>query len=151
MKTNSIITVLFLTFSLLFATLSSEAQGGVSVYVPPSTNQTFKVKVRWDAPTALEATNLSGYKIYYGTNTGVYTSWMPVNTNGYSGTTVSNLVAGTNVTFYLMVTATNLTGLESLPSNEVSFVPPVPPAVPRNFKLTVVELMQQLSALLTGP
>jgi hypothetical protein len=150
MKLKSVFTTLFLVLSVFFGTLSSEAQAAVSVYVPPSTNQTFKVKVRWDPPLVGE-TNLSGYKIYYGTNTGIYTTAVPVNTNGYAGTTVSNLVAGTNVTFYLMVTATNLAGLESLPSNEVTFVPPVPPAVPRNFKLTLVELMQQLSALLTGP
>jgi hypothetical protein len=68
------------------------------------------VRLAWDANGA------AGYRVYYGTSSGSYTSVHDV--GGMSTATVSDLAVG--VTYYFVVTAYNDAG-ESSPSNEVSF------------------------------
>ncbi|HEU4684606.1 MAG TPA: fibronectin type III domain-containing protein [Nitrospira sp.] len=67
----------------------------------------------WNPSTS---TNVTGYKLYMGTASGVYsTSFNVGNATSYS---VNNLAVGT--TYYFVVTAYNGSGVESLPSNEAS-------------------------------
>ncbi|MCX6966245.1 MAG: Ig-like domain-containing protein [Verrucomicrobia bacterium] len=76
---------------------------------------------------------VAGYRLYYGTSSGNYTQ--SVSVGNVTQATVSNLTAGT--TYYAAVTAYNSSSLESVKSNEVSFIasggttPPanVPPTV----------------------
>lgn len=72
----------------------------------------------WDPNTDA---GLAGYKIYYGAQSQDYTNNISVGTN--TTVVVSNLVEG--VTYYFVATALSVTGLESLPSNEVSYDVPV--------------------------
>jgi hypothetical protein len=69
------------------------------------------VTLQWDANTE---TDLAGYKIYYGTASGVYGT--PVVSGTSTTYTVTGLAAGT---YYFAVTAYNTSGLESGYSNEV--------------------------------
>lgn len=69
------------------------------------------VKLAWDANTE---TNLSGYKVYYGTSSRTYGT--PINAGNVTTYTVTNL---SNGTYYFAVTAYNTTGQESGYSNEV--------------------------------
>ena len=61
--------------------------------------------------------NIAGYKLHYGTAPGTYDQVIDVG-NGSTGT-VTDLSA--NITYYFVVTAYNDIGLESPPSNEVSY------------------------------
>jgi Domain of unknown function (DUF4082)/Fibronectin type III domain len=70
------------------------------------------VTLAWDAESGV-----AGYRLHYGTSSGSYAQTGDVGTN--TTATVSNLTAGQ--TYYFAVTAYNSTGLESQPSNEVSF------------------------------
>jgi hypothetical protein len=78
-----------------------------------------QVTLSWDPPTTntdgTPLTDLSGYKVYYGTTTKSYSQTIDAgNTNTY---TVSNL---SNGTFYFAVTAYDVSRNESAYSNEVS-------------------------------
>lgn len=77
------------------------------------------VSLQWDANTE---TDLAGYKIYYGTNSGVY--FVSVDVGNTTTTTVGNLTPG--VTYYFAATAYNVSRLESDRSNEVSYTVPLP-------------------------
>lgn len=79
------------------------------------------VTLAWD-PSADPA--VTGYRLYCGTASGVYTQTIEVG----SGTTtlVSNLVDG--ITYFFAVTDYDSNALESPPSNEISFAAPgIPP------------------------
>jgi len=85
------------------------------------------VPLAWDpSPDA----NVLGYAIYYGTNSGNYQTRVPV--GNATNTVLSNL---TNVgTYYFVAVAYTAEGVESLPSNEVSYTvnsgtPPITPLV----------------------
>jgi hypothetical protein len=77
----------------------------------------------WDAPTSntdgSPATDVAGYKIYYGTVSGTYTASIDVgNTTSISLTTLAASVpAGL---YYIAVTAYDTGGNESVYSNEIS-------------------------------
>ena len=74
----------------------------------------------WNAPATntdgTPLTDLSGYKIYYGTASGNYSQTIDV--GGITSSTVSNLTDGT--TYYFAMTAYDTSGNESAYSNEVS-------------------------------
>jgi hypothetical protein len=80
------------------------------------------ITLKWDPNPA---PNLAGYRLYYGTNSGVYTQEIDV--GNMTATLVSNLKEGR--TYFFAVTAYN-TAAESLPSNEVSYTVPVSRATP---------------------
>ena len=86
----------------------------------------------WD-PSA--CTNLCGYRLYYGPNSGTYTNslWVGNATNA----TVDNLVAGG--TYFFTATALNVAGAESLYSNEVQCQVPVPVT---NYVVNIANLAQ---------
>lgn len=67
-------------------------------------------------------TNIAGYRVYYGTSPASYTTTVDVKNT--TTATLSNLTVGQ--TYYAAVTAYNTSGVESLPSSEVSFVEPTP-------------------------
>ena len=68
----------------------------------------------WNANTE---TNIAGYRLLYGTSSGNYTTTVDVGNT--TTATPSNLTNGQ--AYYAVVTAYNTSGLQSLPSNEVSF------------------------------
>src|SRR6187455_2520021 len=70
------------------------------------------VTLAWDRDSS--HTNLSSYLVKYGESSGSYTGQVSVATNNTSAT-ISNLAAGR--TYYFAVTARNVAGLESDPSN----------------------------------
>jgi len=72
------------------------------------------VTLNWDADAG---PNIVGYRVYYGTESGVYTQAADVgNTTSAS---IANIEPGN--TYYFVVTASNASGLASHPSSEVSF------------------------------
>ncbi len=73
----------------------------------------------WDRVSS--HTNLSAYILKYGTTSGSYTGSVSVATN-VTTATVSSLSPGR--TYYFVVTARNVSGLESDPSNEISHTAP---------------------------
>jgi hypothetical protein len=75
------------------------------------------VTLAWDPSPDVVA----GYNVYVGTASGVYGS--PIN-NHLSTTITLTLNAGQ--TYYFVVTAYDAAGVESLPSNQATFVPPPP-------------------------
>lgn len=103
MKTLSkLVTSGWLTFVLCWASQLHAAQ---------------RVMLKWDpAP----APNLAGYRLHYGTSSGVYTQ--AINVGNMTATLVSNLREGR--TYFFAVTAYT-TAAESLPSNEVSYKVPI--------------------------
>ena len=64
--------------------------------------------------------NLAGYNLYYGTTPGSYAHRVPL--GSITTHTVSNLAPG--MSYYFVVTAINVTGLESDPSNEITVTVP---------------------------
>ena len=82
------------------------------------------VNLAWDRSPS---TNLSGYIVRYATTSGQYT--MSTNVGTVTNAIVGGLQEG--VTYYLAVTAVNTSGLESDPSNEVSYSVPLagPPTI----------------------
>ena len=80
------------------------------VIVPPMT----QVVLQWDPNTE---TDLAGYKIHWGTRSGVYTSTVDVGNE--TSCTLTGLLYGK--TYYITATAYNAEGLQSAYSNEVVF------------------------------
>jgi len=71
-------------------------------------------------------TDLAGYRLYRGQSAGVYDQTVDVG----NVTTFVDTGLQTEVTYYFVVTAYNTAGLESDPSNEVSFLAPnAPPTI----------------------
>jgi len=64
-------------------------------------------------------TNVIGYAVYYGTSTGTYDSRLDVGTNTTATVTVSG-----GLTYFFVATSYDEEGLESEPSNEVSYSVP---------------------------
>lgn len=97
---------------------ASDSTGQFSVAVVDSTNGT--TTLSWTAPTENEdgsaLTDLSGYRIYYGTASRNYSSELSVQDAGVTTAVIENLSPGT---WYFAATALNADGLESSLSNEV--------------------------------
>src|SRR5690606_9118553 len=82
------------------------------------------VTLEWDpSPDA----DIAGYRLWYGTSTGSYQQSVEVGST--TSATLPNLAD--DQTYFIVVTAFNAAGLESEPSNEVSFTTdaPTPPPV----------------------
>jgi uncharacterized protein YfaP (DUF2135 family) len=78
----------------------------------------------WDAPTSntdgSSTTDLAGYKIYHGIVSGIYTASIDVgNVTSFSIATLSSTVPIPG-TYYIVVTAYDTAGNESVYSNEIS-------------------------------
>jgi len=100
--------VIFVVFVIFMGLLGGVSEAGTS-----------SVTLQWDAPTTNEdgtpLTDLGGYKLYWGHETGVYTKSMDV--GDVTTYTVSGLPDGL---YYFAVTAYDTYGNESDFSNEVS-------------------------------
>jgi hypothetical protein len=81
------------------------------------------VTLAWDSSLS---PNIAGYRLHSGTTSGVYTQTIEVGTS--TSTLLSNLVAAK--TYFFMVTVYNTQGVESGPSNEVSYPVPNSSATP---------------------
>ena len=66
--------------------------------------------------------NVVGYKVYYGTASGVYTNAVTVSAS--ENATITGLVGGT--TYYFAATTVDASGVESAYSNEIQYRPGVP-------------------------
>jgi len=77
------------------------------------------VTLSWTAPTLNDdgsaLTDLTGYKIYYGTSSGNYPNEVPVNNPGLTTVVVGNLAPNT---YYFVSTSINASNVESGYSNE---------------------------------
>ena len=84
--------------------------------VQASTNS---ITLSWQPPTVNEdgstLSDLAGYKIYYGTESGNYSQAIQVNNPGLASYVVENLVPAT---YYIVATSFNRDGVESEFSNE---------------------------------
>jgi hypothetical protein len=76
--------------------------------------------------------SVAGYRLYYGVGSRNYTN--VVDAGKAAGVTVSNLVGG--VTYYFATTAYNIIGLESVPSLEISYAPPLPSLLRLQIRIT---------------
>ena len=81
---------------------------------PPAGSQLRSVHLAWDANPEPD---IKGYRLHWGTETGAY----PITVDVGNTTTGTLEVPATAGLYYAVVTAYNTAGLESLPSNEVSF------------------------------
>ena len=109
---------LFGLFAVLLATVISR--------MPARGDQS--VTLAWTPDTE---TNISNYNLYYGGASGVYTN--SVNVGNVTNCMVAGLQSAS--TYYFAVTADNTSGLESAPSNEISYTVPTvvvstPPGLP---------------------
>jgi len=91
------------------------------------------VTLAWNAENSV-----AGYRLHYGTASGTYTQTTDV--GNVTTATVSSLTPG--LTYYFMVTAYNVAGLESLPSNQVSFLATANVAAPAH---PVISAMQNVA------
>jgi len=96
----------------------------------PASAGTSNVTLAWDAPTTnadgTKLTDLAGYKLYYGAESGVYTKTVDV------GDITTFQVKGIpDGPYFFAVTAYDTMGNESGYSNEVNtFLDTIPPGVP---------------------
>ncbi len=98
----------------------SAVSGSVSSSTILTVTSSSSGTLSWGAPTTntdgTALTNLGGYKVYYGTSSGVYTT--AVNVGNVLSYKVANLTSGH--TYYFAVTAYNTSNVESSYSNEVT-------------------------------
>lgn len=79
---------------------------------------------------------VKGYRMYWGTETNVFTVSRPAgSTNNFSFT---NSLFAPNIPYYFVVVATNAWNIESLPSNTVVWTNVVPPSPPKNLRVSIV-------------
>ncbi len=94
-----------------------------SITVQAQQSGTGSVTLSWTAPTQnIDGSNLndlSGYRIYFGTQQGVYTNEVVIANPGLSTFVVDNLQPNT---YYFVATAFNSQDVESQFSNEATFV-----------------------------
>jgi fibronectin type 3 domain-containing protein len=100
---------------LLIAVLvSCGGGGGGGTIIPTGTATLTWSKVTTYEDTSPIGTALAGYKVHYGTSSGVYTNTILVSSPTATNYTVT-LPAG--ATYYFVVTAYNNAGIESAPSS----------------------------------
>jgi hypothetical protein len=116
--TNTTLTVRYIQTSDV-GSLRLQAAALQGSTAPPPTG-TGSARLTWVKPTTntngTPLTNLTGYKVYWGTTRGAYTKSYVVNNPAATALTVGNLSAGT---WYFTVTAL-AGGTESVPSNVAS-------------------------------
>jgi hypothetical protein len=103
---------------LLFAVAGSLLCVGSSDSFAQNTQN---VTLGWNPSSS---TNVAGYRVYYGTTSGNYTSSTNVGNQLASG--ISGLQSA--LTYFFVVTAYDISNRESLPSNEVSYQIPAEPS-----------------------
>jgi len=104
---------------ILFVTLLHHSGAAFGATLPSTSSAT----LAWDKSPS---TNVTGYRLHYGVASRNYTNSV-VMTGNLTTNTVRGLVSG--VRYFFVVTAYTASGLQSDPSNEISFVPS-PPTFP---------------------
>lgn len=116
--------------ALLVMTIMASAQ------LAPNAAQAAQATLTWSTPTTYtdgtSLTSLNGYTIHAGTAPGSYTQH--INVGNLTSYTVSNLSDATK--YYFSVSAKDLAGNASSPSNEVAFTTPAPPPPAALYTLT---------------
>lgn len=101
---------------VLFVASCGGGGGGGAVAVPTGT-----ASLAWTPPTTNDngttLTDLAGFKVHYGTSSGLYTSTIVISSPTATNYTAT-LPAG--ATYFFVITAYNTSGIESLPTNEGS-------------------------------
>jgi len=123
-------------FSLLFVTLLT---------LFPATGIASSLQVAWSANTD---TDLAGYKVYYGTQSGTYGN--PVDVGNATSYQISNVVAGS--TYFVAVTAYDASSNESDKSTEQSISVPVLDTTPPRGSVIInssAEITSSLTVTLT--
>jgi hypothetical protein len=104
--------------SSTLSSVASSASGSVTAPSALATSNTGSATLAWSSPTTnsngTALTDLAGYHIHYGTNSGALTNVIDVSGAAASSYTVTGLTAGT---WYFAVSAYTNTGLESALSN----------------------------------
>jgi hypothetical protein len=98
-----------------------------------------QVTLEWDSPAD---TDIVKYIVYWGNASGDYLTTVevtPPTLPGVPATTTLIKDLTPNTTYYFIVTAVNSAGLESLPSNEISWTSPKRPGAPRNLRIKLVK------------
>jgi len=129
--------ILLMSFLVSAATVLATVPGGQAGQA---------VALAWDASTDPTVT---GYNVYYGTESGTYTNVISVGKS--NSAIVSNLVIG--VTYYFAATTYTVDGLESDYSSEASYAPGAPNHAPTLDPLKDLAITQDSSVqtvLLTG-
>jgi len=131
----------------VFPCLARNAVVAAVILFTPQLLSAASATLAWDR--AASHTNLSAFVLKYGVSSGSYTGKVSVATN-LTSATVSDLVSG--VRYFFAVTARNVAGLESDPSNEISYTPPttapnVLPTLNSLNNLTISEDAAQQSVL----
>lgn len=126
MKHTEILTTLFLS-SLLYACggggggSAGPAAANTQNANPPPVSTVNAVTLSWAPPTqredlsTLNTNELSGFKIYYGTSSGVYAQSVTINNPNQTSYEINNLGNGR---YYFVITALDSDGNESTYSNE---------------------------------
>ncbi len=97
--------------------VESAPSAPVSYLVPVPATSGQSVTLGWNS---VSGTNVAGYALYSGTNSGHYTTRLDAGTN--TAATVSSLKAG--LTYYFAAASYNAAGVESSPSAEIAYLVP---------------------------
>jgi hypothetical protein len=122
-STSGSATITNLQQTSVFSLTCSGAGGTVSdsVSVTVETNSTGTALLSWTPPTqntdGTALTDLAGYKIYYGTESGNYTEVVTLNDPGVPSHQIDNLSSGE---WFFVMTSFNSQNIESSYSNEAS-------------------------------
>jgi hypothetical protein len=116
---------IFFAFKTLLALLATLQ---LAVAAPPL------VKLAWDDPGEAENAIIAGYKIFLGPESGVYSRTVPI-AGIDTKATVEDLVVGE--TYFSVVKAIGKNGLESGPSNEITFTISPTPGAPSGLRVDV--------------
>jgi Fibronectin type III domain len=103
-----------------FRAAASGSGSGSAASPTPAGGSSVELSWNPDAPTSNSGSNPVGYRLHWGLTSGVYTEVQDAGNNPTA--TVSNLSGGTK--YYFAVTAYNSAGVDSPPSNEVSYISP---------------------------
>lgn len=141
---NDFMKTIILTLSLLVAVITASAQPAWPTNVIVKLNHLGEVTVAWDkAPTHVATTTFS---VLIGVRPGVYNVRQDVGTN--TTAVVTNLPAG--ATYYFSVVARNAQGIDSDPSNEVSY-PLAKPATTPGVRTVSVKAVLKSAPYPDGP
>lgn len=121
-----------LTILLLLATLL----GGLIADTNAQSTNALSVTLAWDPNSE---SDLAGYRIYYTINDGVAAPAV-IDVGNKTICTITNMLPGTTYIFY--ATAYNKAGLESAPSESLTWTAPAIPISPKGLKVNVVIRME---------
>lgn len=102
--------------------MDTSSLGAFSITVTAAPNQASDFSLNWTAPvaradgSALSLSDIDGYRIYYGTSAGTYSSSVDVTDGSQTSVTVTGVAAGT---YHVVMTTYDINGIESVYSPEV--------------------------------